>query len=97
MRRRLVRQRVGPDAAPQQFGQHLGRVAEQSDRQRLAISDRSFDQVQCLVQRVGAAIQVTGLEPLPDTVRLAFHGQHRGARHRRRQRLRAAHAAQARG
>ena len=46
---------------------------------------------------VGLLVEIAGAQAHLDAARLAFDGEHRGARHRRGQRLRAAHAAEAGG
>ena len=97
VRRGLVGHHVGPHAAPHQLGKDLGRVAEQADRQRLLLPARLLDHGQRLVERLGLRVEIARLQPHLDAARLALDRQHRGARHHGRQRLRAAHAAEARG
>ena len=53
--------------------------------------------VERLVDRGRAPVEIAGLEPLLDPALLAFDGDAMGAGHHRRERLRAAHAAEARG
>ena len=93
MRGCLIRQRIRPDAPRQHFRKHLRRVARQSDGHCRSVPDRVFDHGHRVVQGFGPSVEVTRLQPLVDTVRLAFDGQQRSARHRRRKRLRPTHAA----
>ena len=97
VRRRLIGHHIRTHAATHQFRQHLGRVAQQPDRHRLAFAARPFDHRQRLVQRRGAHVEIAGLQPHLDPAGLAFDREQRCAGHRRGQRLRAAHAAQAGG
>jgi hypothetical protein len=102
VRRGLVGDGVGPPGgilggAPGDLREELGGVAEQPDRDRLAALMRLPDDVQRLVERVGAAVEIAGAQPPLDAARLAFDGQHRGAGHGRGERLGAAHAAEAAG
>ena len=93
----LVGHHVGPDAAPHQLGEDLGGIAEQADRHRLACRLRLLDDRQRLVEVVGLAVEIAGLQPHLDAGRLAFDRQHRGARHGGGERLGAAHAAEPAG
>ena len=97
VRRGLVGHRVRAHAAPQHLRQQLRRVAEQADRDRLALARRTCDQLECLVERFDADVEIARLEPLLDAVAAALDREHRGAGHGRRERLRATHAAEARG
>ena len=97
MRRGLVGHGVGLHAAPHQFGQHLGRVAEHADRDRLLLPAGALDHGQRLVERGGLLVEIAGAQPHLDARGLAFDRQHRGAREGRGERLRAAHAAEAGG
>jgi hypothetical protein len=91
MRRCLVGHGIRPHAAAHQFGIDFGRIAQQADRNRLAGTRHDG---QRFVDIVGRPIEVTGLQAHLDAAGLAFHGEARGTRHHRRQRLGAAHAAQ---
>ena len=97
MRRGLVGDDVGPHAAPDELGQHLGGVADQADRDRLSRLDRAVDDLERLVERLGRDVEIAGAQAELDARGPALDRQHRGAGHRRRQRLRAAHAAEAGG
>ena len=56
-----------------------------------------LDHRERLVEVFGLRVEVAGLQPHLDAARLALDGEARGAGHRRRERLRAAHAAEAGG
>ena len=73
------------------LGEDLGGVAEQADGGRLG---RRADDVERLVDAGRAMVEVAGLEALLDRAFLDFDGDAMGAGHHRRQRLRAAHAAE---
>ena len=94
VRRGLVGHGVGPDAALYQLRQDFGRIAQQTDRQRLPVVHGLLDQRQRIVQVVGLRIEIACFEALLDAIGLAFDRQHRGPGHRCRQRLCAAHAAE---
>ena len=49
MRGRLIGDRIRTYAAPDQFGKHFGRVAQQADGDRLAALTCVLDQVQRVV------------------------------------------------
>ena len=93
----LIGQQVGPHAAPEEFGKDLARVAQQAHGHRSFLFARAADQRERFVDVVGGVIEVAGLQPHVDARALAFDGQAGRARHHRRQRLRAAHAAETRG
>ena len=82
--------------ALQNLRQELGRVAGKSDRHRALLLAGTPDHGERLVERARTLIQITGAQPHLDARGLTFDREHRRARHRRRQRLRAAHAAQPR-
>ena len=94
MRRGLVGHDIGRDAARQQLGQHLGGVAQQSDRERPACAHSLLDQRHGLFERVGRRVEVAGLDPPLDALPVDLHHQRHAIVHRHGQRLRAAHAAQ---
>ncbi len=79
-----------------EFGEHIGRVADQCQRLRLAGRRPAFDGRQRIVDvmRLFIAIARADAEIGPRLV--AFDGEAAGPRHHRRQGLGAAHAAQAR-
>ena len=80
--------------ALEDLGQDLRRVAEQADRHRTLFRARFPDDRKRLVERVGALVEVAGLDAHVDARGLALDREHRGAGHRRRKRLGAAHAAE---
>ncbi len=94
VRRGLVGDGIGSDAAPHQFGEHLGRIAQHGDRDRPAIATRALDPGQRLVDILRLHIEVAGLQPHLDARGLAFDREQRGPRHGGSQRLRATHAAE---
>ena len=49
MRRGLVGERIGPDAAGDEFREEFRRIAEQADRDRLSRLVRTLDDLQCFV------------------------------------------------
>ena len=97
MRRGLIGDDVGPHAAPHQLGEDLGGIAEQADRHRLPLSRGALDDRQRLVEAAGLQVEIARAQPHLDRDGLAFDREQRGARHGRRERLRAAHAAEAGG
>ena len=97
VRRGLVGDDVGPDAAPHQFGHDLGRVAEERDRDGLARLGRPVDDRKRVVEVFGGDVDVAGAQAEFDAGGAAFDREHRRAGECRRERLRPAHAAQARG
>ena len=81
-----------------EHGRHqVGGVAEQPDRQRLARVPRRLRPAQRVGQVVGGHVEVAVLDPPGDPGRVAVDADRDPAVHRHRQRLRAAHPAQARG
>ena len=83
--------------ALQQRGQHLGGVAEHPDRQRpplVAGRDRHLDGV---LQRGRLDVEVAVLDAAGDPGRVALDADHDPVVHRHRERLGAAHAAEAGG
>ena len=97
VRRGLVGDDVGFDTAAHQFGQDLGRIAEEPDRDGLALFGRALDDRQRIVEVLGGDVEVAGAQRHSMRRGLAFDGQHRGAGHGRSERLRPAHAAQSGG
>ncbi len=93
----LVGDEIGPDAAPDQFGEEFGRVAEHADGDGALLRARFADDCQRFVERGGAPVEIARLQPAFDARRIALDRQQRGTRHGRGQRLRAAHPAQTRG
>jgi hypothetical protein len=101
VRRGLVGDHVRHDAArlgaPHQFRQHVGRIAEQADRHRLALRGVLLDQRDGVVDAGGLLVQVAGAQAEVDAALLALDGERDGAGEAGRQRLGAAHAAEAGG
>ncbi|CAN0622259.1 protein of unknown function [Burkholderia multivorans] len=93
VRARLVGHAVRRDAARDDFREHVGCVPEQADRHRLAAALRVFDHRERFVERRRLLVDVAGLQAEVDARLVALDRDHREAGHRRRQRLRAAHAA----
>ena len=93
----LVGDRVGTHAAAHQLGQDFGRVAQQRDGLGFAGRAVFFDAGQRVVEVGGLFVDVAGAQAHVDAALLAFDVERAGAGQRRGQRLRAAHAAQARG
>src|SRR3954462_8717489 len=84
-----------PAAVAGQLGEPLAGVAEQADRQADALVGGLADAVDGIVDVGGHLVQVAGLEPAGDGVRVALDVEACGTGERRGQRLGAAHAAQA--
>ena len=93
----LVGDDVDLDAAAHQLGQDLGGVAGQADRQRPALGARGVEPGQRVVEVAGALVQVPGLDAPLDPVQVDLDAQRGAAEHGDRQRLGAAHPAEARG
>ena len=95
VRRGLVGDRVGADAAlrPSRAGSRRHCRAGRPRSARL----RGSDDLERLVDAGRAPVEIAGLEPLLDPALLAFDGDAMRAGHHRGERLRAAHAAEARG
>ena len=99
--RGLVGHDVGagaPRAHPgQKFGEDLGRVAEKAHGLRLALRAPAGDHGQRFIQRPGLGVEVAGADAEVDPRLVHLDGEAGGPGHHRRQRLRAAHAAEAAG
>ena len=93
----LVGDDVGPDAAAQKFGQDFAGVAEQRDRDGLALLRRPFDDRERVVEVLRLDVDIARAQPEFDARRAALDRKQRSARHRCGERLRAAHAAEAGG
>ena len=93
----LVGDHVRAHAAPHQLGQYLGGIAAQRHRHGATRLGITRDAGQRVVHVGGLFVDITGAQAEVDAGLLAFDRQRAGAGQRRRQRLRAAHAAQARG
>ena len=97
VRRGLVGDDVGPDAAAHELGQDFGGIAEERDRHGLALARRPCDDRERVVEVLRRDVDVAGAQPEIDRRGAAFDREARGAGHRRGERLRAAHAAEAGG
>ena len=86
-----------PQSAAEDLRVDLGGVAEQADRHRFAARARGFDDRMRFIEARRGAVEVAQLDAPLDALRPAFDDQHRRAGQHAGERLRAAHAAQARG
>ena len=94
MRARLVGDDVGLEARGEQAREDVGGVALQPDAERSPLGLRGPAAGDGVVERVGLLVQVAGLEPPPDPVRVDLDAERHATVHRHRQRLGAAHAAE---
>ena len=76
VRARLVGDDVGPPPATDKFGQHVGAVAEQPDRDRLTVRLRLVGPRDRGVDVVRLAVEVAGLDPTLDPA--SGRPRHRG-------------------
>jgi hypothetical protein len=101
VRRCLVGDHAGPRPAglraAHELGQHLGGVAEQADRHRLAALRVLLHQRERLVEVLRLLVEVARAQAEVDAGLLAFDDERRRPGEAGGQRLRAAHAAQAGG
>ena len=81
MRAGLVRDDVHVDPAPDEFWQHLGRVAHQPDRDRLAGLASAEREVERLVEVVREAVAVARVHAALDARLVHVDAQERGAVH----------------
>ena len=95
MRRGLVGDEVGGDAAAHELGVDVGGVAEQADAQGPLRGHGLSGQAQRLVERLGGDVEIGRLEAAPDAVRVDLDAERHAAGHGDGQRLGAAHAAEA--
>ena len=91
----LVGEQIGHHAAPRELGNHVRAVADQPDRRRFALAHRVFQDAQRLVEIVDHHVAVAGFDAPLDALGIDVDSEKRRAVQRRRQRLRAAHAAHA--
>ena len=94
VRARLVGEEVGADAARVKLRQDFSGIAEQADRHGLFLRAALFDDRERFVERLRRLVEIAGAQPHFDAARLAFDREARRPRHHRRERLRAAHAAE---
>ena len=97
MRRGLVGHHVRHPATGDQLGQHVGAVGDHGHRQRPAVPLGRLDPGDAVVQGVGDLVEVAVLEPALRPPRVHLDAQGGAAVAGDRQRLRAAHAAEAAG
>jgi len=97
VRRRLVGDEVEVLPTASQLGHDFGRVSEQPDRERPPLGRRRPHALQRVVERICRLVQVPRLQPSADAPRVDLDAEDRRAGHRRCERLRSAHAAEARG
>ena len=93
----LVGDHVGFEAAAQQLGQDLGGVSAESDAERAALGPGRLATGDRVVEIVGLLVEVAGLEPAADPLRIDLDAEGDPVVHGHRQRLGAAHAAEPRG
>jgi hypothetical protein len=94
VRRGLVGDEVEGLTPADELRHDVGRVPAHSHRQRASILRRSTNARQRVVQGVRRLVEVARLDAAPDPFRIDLDAQDRRARHGRRERLRAAHAAE---
>ena len=95
MRGRLVGHHVWDDAAPDELGVDVRRVADQPDRLRDLLSLRFFDQRHRLFECINHRVDVANGPAAFGAFGVDFHDEADTLIHRDRQRLRAAHPAEA--
>ncbi len=93
----LLGDEIGDDAAAHELGVDVGRVRAHRDRDRLIARGALTHAGERSVEIVDALVDVLGREALLDARGIDLDAEAREARHRRGERLRAAHAAEARG
>ena len=94
VRARLVGHDVDVDAARDELGQHLGRVAEQPDRERAALGAGGVEPCQRVVERARALVEVALADAPLDPLQVDLDAQRAALVHGHRERLGAAHAAE---
>ena len=97
VRARLVGDDVGLEALAEQLGQHLGGVRAQPDAQRAPLPLCAQAALDGVVEVVGLLVEVARLEAAADAIAVDLHAQRDALVHRHRERLGAAHAAEAGG
>jgi hypothetical protein len=95
--RRLIGHHVRHHVAADQLRQHLGDVPHQPNRKRAARLPGFVEHPKRLVEIGLQAIAVAGLHPATDPALVHVDSEERGAVHGGRERLRAAHPAEAAG
>ena len=97
VRGRLVGHEVEVLAARRELRKDARRVREQSDRERSPLGCGAAHPVERVVERIRDLVQVARLEPPLDAARVDLDAEDRRTRHRRGERLRAAHPTEAGG
>ena len=92
MRAGLIRQNIGNHSAFYDFRKDIGAIANQTDRKRLSIFARCFNQLERFIDRPRDLVAVTALQSLLDPRRIDVNTDKNGAVHGRGKRLRAAHS-----
>ena len=96
MRGGLIGDDVRPHVAPNQLRQHLGRIAEQSDRDRLVLANCLLDARQRIVEIARLHREIARAQTHVDAGLLTLDRETAGACHHGRERLRPTHAAEPR-
>ena len=96
VRRRLIRDEIEVLAATRKLRYHVRGVSEQRDRQRATFLRRAPDARESIVHRIGRLVEVARREATLDARGIDLDAENRRARHRRREGLRTAHAAETR-
>ena len=97
MRGRLLGHEIRDDAPLHEHGVDIRGVRAEGDADRAVLLLRSLEARERGVEIVGALVDVARVEALLDARGIDLDGEARHPRHRRGERLRAAHAAEARG
>jgi hypothetical protein len=97
VRRGLVGNDIGTNAATDEFREDFRRIADQADGFRLARLGPLVDQRQRLIERMRLRIDITGAQAEIDAGFIAFDGKAAGAGHDGGERLCATHAAETAG
>ena len=69
----LIGHDIDRDPAPHQLRQHLGRVAEQPDRQRAPLAPGGVEPCQRVVEAVSDLVEIARLQPPPDAMGVDLH------------------------
>src|SRR5690348_13975147 len=96
MRARLIGHDVRRHAEPYELRKHLGGVSDESDRERPLRPYCLTNPREGLLQSIRLAVAIARCEALVDSGLVDLHTEQGGAVHRGGERLRSAHAAEAR-
>src|SRR5687767_1746930 len=94
---RLIGEHVGYHTSTHELWQHVRRVAFQTYRSRHLVAAPRRERLQRIVEARRRRVEIARLETTCDPIGINFNHQCRRAVHRRRERLRATHAAETRG